>query len=157
MPKPLVTAVVMTVLVVLAVYGVLELARGNGGETETAEVHCDQENAEISTGEQTVRPRVVLQPDIGSQERVINFGDDRDPEAPRFKIKSEPPLERDLEKRLDLTADTFVRTGNEKAEFVSFPEAKFTSSSRLATARVSSSPFALSRRAICLRAATRGS
>jgi len=113
-------------VVALAVFGLVDLLGGGTSATDAAEEKkCESESAEVETGDGEIKPRIVLQPDTGSQERVVNFGNDRDPEPLSFRIKSDPALPPDLEQSLDLTADTFTRTGNANAESVTFPEPTF--------------------------------
>ncbi len=83
---------------------------------------CQGGNAQGPPAVKRVRPKVVLQPDATSQTRTINFGEDRDPEAVTFGVDSDRRLEPDVVQRLSLTPETFIRTGNEAAESVTFPE-----------------------------------
>ena len=92
--------------------------------SETA-VACTVANAAEPQGGGPIDPAVTLQPEPNSQSRVVNFGDDRDPESQRFAINAEPPLTRGDERRLSLVADVIVRTGSDTAETVTFPEPKF--------------------------------
>jgi hypothetical protein len=103
----------------------IAVASATGQSQKTEPSRCPVGNAETPTGGPRVEPPVKLQPDPNSQTRVVNFGTDRDPEFVRFIVTADPALPNNLEERLSLVADMIVRTGNESAESVTFPEPTF--------------------------------
>ena len=116
----------VAVLVLATVAAVVLVTGGDRDEpSRTAAEICPDRNAGTPAGDAEVKPRIVLQPDVGSQTRALNLGNDRQPEFPSFAVKSDEALPSGLENRLALTADTFNRTGNETAESVTFPEPTF--------------------------------
>ena len=86
---------------------------------------CTVKNSSTRVGEEPVKPPLTLQPEANSQSRVLNFDVNRDPKFATFFITAEPALPPGFEGRLNLVADTILRTGNDKTETVLFPEPEF--------------------------------
>jgi hypothetical protein len=73
-----------------------------------------------------VDPPVVLTPEANSGTRTVNFGSDRGQKAPLLHVKVDPGLPKDAEKSLRIDADQLLRTGDQNAETVDFPDLTFT-------------------------------
>src|SRR4051812_42597310 len=72
-----------------------------------------------------VDPPVVLTPEANSGTRTVNFGSDRGQKAPLLHVKVDPALSKNAEKSLRIDADQLVRTGDQNAETVDFPDLTF--------------------------------
>lgn len=102
------------------------LAQPVSGQSRDAKPErCPVKSASRSVIGPAVSPAIELEPEPASQARVVNFDTSRDLKYTSFSVTADPPLPAGAERRLNLVADTIVRTGNDKTETVLFPDATF--------------------------------
>lgn len=99
-------------------------ATGQAAATQ-GRLPCVMGNAAVNPGRKAVDRAVQLAAEPSSQSKVRNLGADRDPESVIFTITATPALPDGVENRINLVADTIVRTGQESAETVTFPDPLF--------------------------------
>jgi hypothetical protein len=68
--------------------------------------------------------KLSLQADPLSANRVVNLGDDREPEEVTLRVNASPQIPPNYEKRLEVVAEPFTNS-SETAETVSFSEPRF--------------------------------
>lgn len=106
-------------------YTILTLAIASlGAAPAMAANECPVENASGAVKGPKVKKAVLMHPDTQSTTRFVNMGDDRESETIQLRVIVPAGLPKNLEKRMEVTVDPFVRT-NEKTETVSFPDATF--------------------------------
>lgn len=114
----------------LSVMTIVVLFAAVVGDTASAQGHpqedCPLKNGETSSdNDKPISPPIELAAVEGSQQRLVNFGADRDPERIRgIRIRADRALPRGFEERVELYADPIVRTGD-TLESVAFPDPSF--------------------------------
>ena len=112
-------------VVILALGAIALVATTAFGQTQEDKRKCTLKNDAHFPGPGQI-PSVKLQPAPNSQIRVVNFGNDRDPEQVSFTVTADRELKTSQVKRFNLVADPILRTGKETAEWVAFNPPRFT-------------------------------